>query len=162
MRDGVLQQLGTPREVYEHPANIFVAGFIGTPAMNFAPLTQGGRSLLLWGRTPVALAPKERKAVREHDGDVVLGVRPEHITVRSGRSRTDAGSFRAVVEVVEAAGDRTYLVLRAEDETLTARVDPDFVAETGDPVRVSFGPRNVHLFDASTEKAIAHAGTGRS
>ncbi len=159
LRDGVLQQLGTPRDVYERPANIFVASFIGTPAMNIVPLTRVGSSRLLWRKTNVPLGPKERKLVREHEGDVVLGLRPEHMAISRGRAA--AGAFDAVVEVVEAAGDRTYLVLRADDQSLTARVEPVFAGEPGERVKVSFDQTNIHLFDAATERAIAHARIGR-
>ena len=158
LRDGALQQLGTAREVYERPANVFVAGFIGSPAINLLPLTRDRGSRLLWEKVPVPLTPSVRKLVREHDVDLVLGIRPEHLNVRSGRSRADMpGAFHAVVEVVESAGDRTYLALRANGSAIMARVEPSFFAEAGDLVRVSFDPGRIHLFDAATQEAVAHA-----
>jgi ABC-type sugar transport system ATPase subunit len=127
MREGRIEQVGPPQAVYDRPATLFVAGFLGTPPMNLLP----------------------------RGGDV-LGVRPEHVHVTGSRwAQGDAAqdAMEAVVELVEPAGDHTLLRLRAGAETLTARVEPGFIAAPGDRVGAWFGAGARQRFDAATGRA---------
>jgi multiple sugar transport system ATP-binding protein len=158
MKDGILQQLDTPQALHERPANLFVAGFIGSPAMNFFPakLTQtDGQTYADAGffRAPVPAAA-ERSAGR----DVVVGVRPEDIDDlaagdherRNGHLPVDAS-----VEVVEYLGNEFQLHLRAGGETtFVARVSTDTQTQPGAPIRVGFDTRRLHVFDRATGEAL--------
>jgi ABC-type sugar transport system ATPase subunit len=140
LRDGVLQQLGTPREIYDAPSNTFVASFIGSPPMNLIPggLGRGG-------------------VIRGAAAPVILGVRPEHVHIAGSRWAGRTGSeetFEAVVEVVESVGDQTLLDLEASGDRLIARVEPSFPAVRGDRVRAWLDPAHLHLFDAATGEAL--------
>jgi multiple sugar transport system ATP-binding protein len=134
MRDGKIQQVGTPREVYEHPANSFVAQFIGTPPMNLVPATvENGMAFSI----PV-------KA--ENGRKVILGIRPEHLN--------HGGSIKAVVDVVEPIGHESIVYATAGDQKLTMIFDPHDTPKTGETISLSVDPQRVHLFDAETGNAI--------
>jgi multiple sugar transport system ATP-binding protein len=171
MSQGVLQQMGTPGEVYDHPKNLFVAGFIGSPAMNFLPcrLTADGTALQLAvpqssaelpvgvnnGQTPVVLPLTEttRKRLAEHNitGDLVLGVRAEDIAL----SRADQPEFLpAEVYVVEPLGSENIIDLRLAGHVLKARTAPTFTAGIGDPMWARIDQDRMHLFDATTTEAL--------
>jgi multiple sugar transport system ATP-binding protein len=144
MNTGVLQQVGSPDDVYLRPANRFVAGFVGSPSMNFLPAKRHGE-LLHAG--PFSLdCPR---ALRDAEGHVEVGIRPEHLRVTpagdGGRGGTEA---TAVVEVVEAAGNETYLHVGADGVRLVARVGPELRPPVGTSVRVGVEPSAVHVFDA--------------
>jgi len=156
MKDGRVQQVGTPLEVYADPANKFVAGFIGAPAMNFIDVTLRGDGGGLRAQTPfLSLAvPAARTAALApwRDKTVTMGVRPEHLTlgeVAPGRT------FDAGVEVVEQLGAEIQLEARAGDKTLAvARVDPESGPAVGDKVRLSVLTERLHFFDPVSEAAI--------
>jgi ABC-type sugar transport system ATPase subunit len=138
---GVLQQLGPPDDVYRRPANRFVAGFIGSPAMNFFPGEQMD-GLLRAG--PFVFEPTANMPER-----VEVGVRPEHVHVGEG----DEGA-PAEVQVVEMAGNETYLHLQADGSPLVARVGADVRPEVGSTVRVRANGAYAYLFDAETGKTL--------
>jgi multiple sugar transport system ATP-binding protein len=156
MKDGRIQQLGTPLEVYGNPANKFVAGFIGAPSMNFLDVTireKAGKfraensSLNL----PV---PASRTAALSawRDKKVILGMRPEHLVL--GSAIPDS-SFNAGVEVIEQLGAEIVIEVRTKEEGLTvARIDPQTSLAGGDKVRLSVPPEQLHFFDPATELAI--------
>ncbi len=113
LKRGVLQQLATPRELYENPGNLFVAGFIGSPPMNFLPATVEGSSVKLPFGTVEIPADKARKA--EDKGLLMAGIRPEHFEDASVKTDKAAGStFRATVDVVEWLGNETYAYIPFE------------------------------------------------
>ena len=156
MRDGRIHQVGPPLEVYEHPVNRFVAGFIGSPAMNFIPAkveaADGRLSLQADGfRIPVpgARAP----ALRPYEGrNVVLGIRPEDISAATG---TDGRpTIEAIVEVVEPLGAEVLLALRAGTDPLTARVDPHLAVRAKDRIRLALAEEKMRFFDPETEQVI--------
>ena len=160
LRDGVLQQLDAPTEVYAHPANMFVAGFIGSPAMNFFPASleqSDGKVSVRASGIDLALPEEIAARARSHSGrEVVLGVRPEDIhdarrTQPNGNSPTTMK-----VDVVEHMGSETYVYFTAgESTTLTARMDSSLDAQPGDSLPVVFDAHKVHLFDPGTEMALA-------
>ena len=144
MKDGVLQQVAPPREIYDNPANMYVAGFIGSPNMNFIPVTVSGKTAKASGfEIELPSAPGVEKGV--------LGIRPEALTEHP---REGHGGLDLKVEVVEVLGADQYLYGTVGGDTITARVDPKLKVTVGDRVRLGVDTRRLHLFDSETEKAI--------
>jgi multiple sugar transport system ATP-binding protein len=144
MYDGVLQQVGTPDDIYDHPANLFVAGFIGSPTMNFVPVTmQNGTAKASGFEVQLPRPVDAQKGT--------LGIRPEALTDRV----PDAGAtLEMKVEVVERLGSDQFLYGQVGGDAITARVDPRMKVEPGDNARLGLDVRSLHLFDAETEKAL--------
>ena len=152
MRDGYVQQVGTPLTVYEKPANKFVAGFIGAPAMNFVDVTVRGATVETSG-LKLSVSPAAARALQSHDGkQVVMGVRPEHLAHGDG---APGASFEARVEVVEQLGSEILLETRVGADSLTvARVPAEMKVAPGDQVRISAQLGRLHFFDPATELPI--------
>ncbi len=163
MRSGKLQQVGTPLEVYERPANLFVASFIGTPPMNFFPATlaDGGATVVASGfRLPVPEALRTVTAGNDRgDGrKVVLGIRPENIreTAREGSGQTLTPlPITARVEFVEPLGHEVIVHGRVGDDLIVAKTDPHRSPEIGADVPLVIEVGAIHLFDAGTEQRLA-------
>jgi multiple sugar transport system ATP-binding protein len=157
MKDGVVQQVGEPLELYNTPANKFVAGFIGSPAMNFASVkvTEANGSLLAENAGLRIKLPEETaQRLRGHAGrDVTLGIRPEDITVASAADGDDL-SFDATIEVVEQLGSEILLDMKVGDGVMVASVEPSMRVKVRDKLRLAMRPSRLHLFDAKTEAAI--------
>jgi multiple sugar transport system ATP-binding protein len=154
MKDGVVQQTGTPLEVYRRPANLFVAGFIGSPAMNFLDLEVAEGGLAGPG---VALALPEPLAarLRPYSGrQITIGVRPEHLVLANGGAGA-LPSFQARVFTTEQLGAEQLLDARV-GETLVrvARIDPELALAGGDEVRLAVPPERLHFFDPDSKAAI--------
>jgi multiple sugar transport system ATP-binding protein len=157
MKDGLVQQVGEPLELYNQPANKFVAGFIGSPAMNFAnvTLTQVNGSLLAENSgLRIKLPDATAQRLRGHVGrEITLGVRPEDITV-AGAADADHPSFDATVEVVEQLGSEILLDMKVGDGVMVASVEPTVRVKVRDKMRLAMRPSRLHIFDAKTEAAI--------
>jgi multiple sugar transport system ATP-binding protein len=157
MKDGVVQQVGEPLALYERPANRFVAGFIGSPAMNFIAVTLEWAEHALWAHAPgirVRVAPAKTEVLRQHVGKrVTLGLRPEALRPASGGDSADY-AFDTTVEVVEPLGSEILLDVRVGESPMVARVDPSLRVAAHDRVRLAFDPARAHFFDAATEAAI--------
>jgi len=157
MKDGVVQQVGEPLQLYGRPANRFVASFIGSPAMNFAEVTVTNSGESLWAEAPglrIRIPPSKADALRRHSGQkVVLGVRPEALRLANGADGADY-AFDSTVEVVEPLGNEILLDVRAGEHLMVARVDPSTRVKARDTVRLSVDPERLHFFDAKTEAAI--------
>jgi multiple sugar transport system ATP-binding protein len=157
MRDGMVQQEGAPLHLYEHPANRFVAGFIGSPAMNFIAVTIRAAGDVLWAEAPglrVRVPPHKAQAVRPYSGQrVILGLRPETLRPASAGTSGDY-AFDATVEVVEPLGSEILLDTRVGESPVVARVDPGVRASPHQRLRLAFEPERAHFFDAATEAAI--------
>ncbi len=157
MKDGVVQQVGEPLELYNAPANKFVAGFLGSPAMNFAnvTLTEANGSLLAENSGLRIKLPAETAArLRGHVGrEITLGVRPEDLTVASDAT-ADHPSFDAVIEVVEQLGSETLLDMKVGDAMMVASLEPGARVKVRDKLRLAMRPSRLHVFDAKTEAAI--------
>ena len=162
LKDGVIQQVDTPQALYEHPINIFVAGFIGSPAMNFLPAVVGsdGQTALRGEGFDIPIADRVLSGAGAQRGqEVVLGVRPEDI--KDARF-TDGGLPRvpAKVEVVETMGSEIFTYLNVGNQTVTSRMDPRSAdLHAGQSVQVAVDVSRIHLFDPKTEKALVSAGT---
>jgi multiple sugar transport system ATP-binding protein len=157
MKDGVVQQVGEPLELYNQPANRFVAGFIGSPAMNFATVEMTDADGALWARhegirikLPSAIAGRLRRHVGKN---VTLGIRPEDLRVASGSDRADQ-SFDAVVEVIEKLGSQILLDVKVGPNTMVAAVEPTVVAKVHDRLRLALNPDRLHFFDDVSQAAI--------
>ena len=161
MSAGVIQQVGAPLELYKHPANLFVAGFIGSPAMNFVPVTiraQGETLLADAGSFRVTLPPAQAARVKEYVGKpCIFGIRPEHIHDRAltGLVQANEGNTVAVdVDVIEPLGSDVEMYLKAGDAALVAEIDSATTAKVGDRIDVIFDMDESHLFDKETELAL--------
>src|SRR5438105_3495622 len=157
MKDGTVQQVGGPLELYDRPANRFVAGFIGSPAMNFVEVTVADANGALWADTPglrVKVPPASAGRLGPYKGQrVTLGIRPEDLRIATGADGADY-SFDTVVEVVEPLGSEILLDLKAGPNVMVARVDPTVRVKHQDKMRLSLHPERVHFFDNKTELAI--------
>jgi multiple sugar transport system ATP-binding protein len=164
MSKGELQQVGTPLEVYEKPANLFVASFIGTPPMNFIPATlaDGGTTVVASGfRVPVpealraGIAESIAESIAGRDGaKVVLGIRPENIREATREGGGGTVPVTAKVEFVEPLGHEVIVHGRVGDDLLVAKVDPHRAPKMGSVVDLVVEVEAVHLFDAATEKRL--------
>ena len=161
MKDGVIQQVDTPQNLYDMPCNMFVAGFIGSPQMNFldGTLIKKGELYGIDLGGDVIPLPKEKTADGKLDAyvgkKVKMGIRPEDIDDEPEfmAKHTDC-QLDAQVEVSEMMGAEIYLYLEYKGNKMTARVAPTSKARNGDTVRVAFDPHKVHLFDIETEQTI--------
>ncbi len=156
---GILQQIDTPQKLYDHPDNIFVAGFIGSPSMNFfkGKLVRSDGKLLVEGGSFKVEVPPDRldRYSRFIDKPVILGIRPEDI---QDPNFLPPGiypqSVDAKVDVTELMGNEIFLYLTSGEHAFVARVDPRTKVSMGDATTVSFNMHNMHLFDPDTEKTI--------
>jgi multiple sugar transport system ATP-binding protein len=163
MKDGNILQVAAPLELYNHPANLFVAGFIGSPPMNFFKGTiqsSGGRLTFVEtasGPAPLTLTLNERLAARAaaHVGRaVVFGIRPENIHDALLPQADDARTAEVKIEVVEPMGAETYLYLDSGATSFVARVRPTDRFNAGQMVKVSFDLAHAHVFDPTTEEVL--------
>lgn len=156
---GKLQQLDTPQNLYDRPENLFVAGFIGSPAMNFfnGKLVKDGDKLIIdTGDFAVPVPPERANVYLPHTGkNIVFGMRPENIHdpdfIPPG---IHAEKVAARVDVTELMGNEIFVYLVSGQNTFIARVDPRSRFRIGDQVQIAFNMDNFHIFDADTEKAI--------
>ena len=158
MRDGLLQQVGTPRDLYETPVNRFVAGFIGSPAMNFLEgtlTTDGAQPTLRVGDVEVALTGRAAAVARERKaGDaLVIGVRPEHLEL-SRNGAANAIHLPATVDVVEFLGNDELVHATVAGADVVAVVKTESDPKVGESVTLIAPEAHVHVFDPATEAAL--------
>jgi multiple sugar transport system ATP-binding protein len=155
MRAGEMQQVDTPKKVYENPGNLFVAGFIGSPAMNFFECSIIAEKDGLFARSEdirFKIPPDKANALSEYNGkDLVLGLRPEHF---SAGSSDQGSSFTANVRVVELLGSEQLLNLEVGKKRLTARLDPESVYQVGENREFNAKMALAHMFEPESGKAI--------
>jgi len=156
---GVLQQIDTPQTLYDYPVNLFVAGFIGSPAMNFFPakLRKEDGVIHVDGEGFSVSIPQDRAAVYEgHVGkEVIFGIRPENIhDPEFVPPNTKTELVQATVDVTELMGNEIFLHLINGSTAFVARVDPRSRFEVNQQIQVAFDMDNFHIFDAETEEAI--------
>jgi multiple sugar transport system ATP-binding protein len=154
MNRGEIQQIDAPMRLYEKPANVFVAGFLGSPAMNFfrgkIDVANGIRIDL--GEASLQLPATLASAVANDAGrEVLVGVRPEDLVLAG---ETNADAIETTLDVVEPVGNEMFLNLRRGDQAIVMRVSPQAMPETGTTLRIAMKPDRVHLFDAKTEQRI--------
>jgi len=156
---GVLQQVDTPQNLYDHPANLFVAGFIGSPAMNFFKARLAGSDETIQIQTTAFQldVPRDKNPVlKQHLGkEVIFGIRPEDIhDKRFMPVDVTVAPMVAKVDVIEPMGSEQYLFLVVDSQEFVARVDPRSSAAIGEDLEIALNMDNMHLFDAQTEEAI--------
>jgi multiple sugar transport system ATP-binding protein len=157
MRDGRVQQVGDPMELYNEPANRFVAGFIGSPAMNFAAVRIVAQNGSLWAESEdlriKVPAPVAQRLGRYAGTEATLGVRPEDLRIAGDGDDRDL-SFDAAIEVVERLGSEILLDVAAGSTSMVASVEPTVTARVHERVRLAINPNRLHFFDNQTEAAI--------
>lgn len=153
LKDGVAQQIGTPDELYNHPVNLFVAGFIGSPAMNFFPATATSTGIRLpFGEVVLPAAPQAE--------NLVVGVRPESFedaALLDGFERVKALTFQTEVNLVESLGSDKYAYFSVAGVTGTdfvARLSAESTATVGRPLELSLDTTKLHVFDAATGASL--------
>jgi len=161
LNEGRMQQVDTPLQLFNHPANVFVAGFIGSPAMNLVDATLDGKDGDVYVRSdPLVLRLPESHAQKVQDRvgrSVVFGVRPDDIYDRNLNApvaASDGNSAMLTVDVTEPMGPAVHAYLTAGEHTLTADLDAETKAKDGEPLEVIFDMGKTHLFDPETELAL--------
>ncbi|UVL79554.1 sn-glycerol-3-phosphate ABC transporter ATP-binding protein UgpC [Pseudomonas putida] len=162
MKDGIIQQFGTPQQIYTDPANQFVASFIGSPPMNFIPLRlsqQQGRLLAVLDSGQARCELPLGVADGEHEGrDLILGIRPEQIALGAGEGNGLPG-IRADVQVTEPTGPDLLVFVTLNQTKVCCRLAPDVACRVGDTLNLQFDPARVLLFDADSGERIRLAST---
>jgi multiple sugar transport system ATP-binding protein len=157
MRDGWVQQVGEPLELYGRPANRFVAGFIGSPAMNFVDVTINEAAASIWAEAPslrIRVPADRADRLRPYRGQkVTMGVRPEDVRVASGADPAES-TFESVVEVVEPLGSEILLDMKIAAAQMVARVEPSVRVKVHEPVRMAVNTDKLHFFDLKSEAAV--------
>jgi multiple sugar transport system ATP-binding protein len=153
MRDGLLQQVGTPQELYDHPDNVFVAGFIGSPAMNFATTRTEGADLML-GNAKLALSGAAAKAAadRPAGSELLIGFRPEHLDVADGRG--EVVKIPAKVDVVEYLGNEELIHAQTEGNEIVALIPSEREVKAGEQIELAVPLDKLHIFDPESELAL--------
>ncbi len=158
MNHGKLQQFGAPDDVYYRPANIFVAGFIGSPAMNFVDgdlVNEAGQVFFVRGNLRYPLPPRLAGRLNGHAGAVTLGARPESIGIAHATAdQALPDGIPGTVFVDEPLGSDKFVTIDVEQSHVIVRTDPDFRTDFGAPVHIRFHPDKVYLFDRKTGNAI--------
>ena len=161
MKFGVIQQVDTPQNLYDYPCNLFVAGFIGTPQMNFIDcklVSKNGDVYVTWGANQIKLPAEKANDpdLQAYIGkEVVVGIRPEclHDDADYIENHPD-WTINATVDVTELMGAEIYLYLASEEATMTARVSPRSTTRSGDTIKIALDASRIHIFDKDTEQCI--------
>lgn len=157
MKDGIVQQVAPPQELYDRPTNLFVAGFIGSPAMNFLKGSLSADGATFDGGTfQVVLPPHLSEVAKPYAGKpMVLGIRPEDVEADPAYVDSHPGArVPANIEVVEPLGSEIYLYLSTGENQITARVEPGLRFKAGEKISLALNSEKLHLFDAATEVAV--------
>ena len=162
MKDGVVQQVDTPQNLYDKPCNLFVAGFMGSPQMNFLDaevVVNGDKAALKVADKEIALPPAKSKKLIDggYAGKMVtFGIRPEDVYDSQMFIETSPCVFESNVKVYELLGAEVFLYFDLAEFPITARVDSRTTARPGDKVKVAFDVEKIHIFDKDTEMAITN------
>ena len=173
MKSGLIQQVDTPNNLYLYPCNLFVAGFIGSPQMNFIEaklLKEGENYLVEFGsedtktragvKYKIQLPASKNKdnCLEAYAGkEVIMGIRPENVHNEEDLIELHKdGIVEADVEVTELMGAETYLYMNCEGQSINARVSPTNTARPGDKIKIAFETAKIHLFDKETELTICN------
>ena len=152
MNKGMIQQVGAPLELYANPANTFVAGFIGSPSMNFFDVELEDHGGVPWVKgNGVETEVPERFRTQLATSELVLGVRPEHITEANGGS----SHLTQSIEVLEPLGSEVHALGNVRGQALTAKLEPTTQVKVGDDVPLAINLDHVHLFDRKTGLSVA-------
>ena len=162
MKDGVVQQVDTPQNLYDKPGNLFVAGFMGSPQMNFMEGTvkvEDGQAKIEFAGQEIALPDYKSKALIDggYEGKtVIFGIRPEDIYDDADFLAKSNAIFESKVNVYELLGAEVFLYFDLAGKATTARVAPSTPARPGDTIKVGFDVNKIHIFDKETEETITN------
>ena len=156
---GILLQVDSPQNLYDSPNNLFVAGFIGSPAMNFFPAKlrkDNGKLMIDTGAFAVAIPSENAKPYETHEGkNVIFGIRPEDIhDPKFTPPNVHTENIESQVDVTELMGNEIFLHMLSGENEFVARVDPRSNMRVGEKVQIAFDMDSIHIFDAETEEAI--------
>jgi len=160
MNHGIIEQVGTPNQLYHSPRTRFVAGFIGSPAMNFIPCrmegANGGLSIRLNDQLAFPVPPARADQYRGHvqNGKLLLGLRPEHITEAGAHLEPGEVPFEAKLDVTEPMGMETLVYFGLNGTQVCGRVNPNAGARDGGSLRLAANLNNMHLIDDATGQVI--------
>ena len=158
LNEGVLQQVDTPEAVYNHPANLFVAGFVGSPRMNFldSRFDAGQRALVGAGwQMPLTGEQVSQLERRANGHDLIFGIRPEDVDLAAEvPTGGEAEWLRSTVYITEPLGDRTIVDMELGESTVKVKMDPEFEADSGDGFYLRFDRERFHVFDKSTGESL--------
>lgn len=159
MKDGVVQQVDEPLKVYNHPNNLFVAGFIGSPAMNQFKgklSKEADRLVFTYDQYQLPVFKEHVKHLNEYAGkEVIFGLRPEDIYDSKYNSMAESPQdVEAVCEIVEPMGNEFHVILKVADNKITARFDPKEMPEMGKKMKITFDMSKGHYFDSETEESL--------
>jgi len=159
LKDGILQQIDTPQHLYDHPDNVFVAGFIGSPSMNFFDATlveADGKMFVDGGSFRLEIPQKHMEVARKNKGnEVVFGIRPEDIQARQYAPPGISPAYmQAKVDVTELMGNEIFGYLMTGTKSFVSRLDPRTHAAVGETLDLAVSMDNIHMFDPKTEQRI--------
>ncbi|MCR4943617.1 MAG: sn-glycerol-3-phosphate ABC transporter ATP-binding protein UgpC [Clostridium sp.] len=161
MKDGIIQQVDSPQVVHDHPANLFVAGFIGSPQMNFIHsnvIEENDRLYFDFKGEKIAIAPDKAEVLKKRgfaNKDLIVGIRPENMDNNPDFvEKYKDSSFTCKLDVKELMGAETYLYINKNDKQLVVRVNGSSSLELGQTVRIAMNPDKMHFFDIETENTI--------
>jgi multiple sugar transport system ATP-binding protein len=160
LRDGSIEQAGAPLDLYERPATRYVAGFLGSPAMNFISArlsaTDGALAVQLDDGTVLPLpAHRNEKLAVHRDRPVTMGVRPEHISRAAGELRQGLARHTAVIELVQPTGSRTYATFKLGDAEVVAELQAHDVSQPGEKIELAIDMNRVVLIDPASERVVS-------
>ncbi|ONI40570.1 sugar ABC transporter ATP-binding protein [Candidatus Epulonipiscium fishelsonii] len=163
LKDGITQQVDSPAKLYAEPKNLFVAGFIGSPQMNFIECKvakENGQFILNFGKSKVPLPQSKTEKLESYVGkNIMMGIRPEHTADMDTVVESEISRYAVVsakVEVTEMLGSETYLYMVCEGTNMTGRVDPSCKAGAGSTVKLGIEVNKIHLFDLDTQLTITN------
>ncbi len=157
LKDGVIQQVDAPLELYNKPVNLFVAGFIGSPAMNFirGELHRNGELYFKTNDLQIKLTNIHAQRLKTYSKrEIILGVRPEHFEIFEPGLHETFPALESEIEVVEPMGAETYAYLKKGKTSLSARLQPKESIKVGYTVKLALHPEKLHFFDPDSERAI--------
>jgi multiple sugar transport system ATP-binding protein len=157
LKDGIIMQVGTPMDLYDHPQNLFVAGFIGSPPMNliFGTIEGGNKFIGRNGKPLMQLPGSVVSALKGHEErSIYMGIRPENITEMAPTANSECCSVQVSVSGVERLGSEILLYVKVEDTPLIARLSPSSQLNPGSSATLHFNLKNAVFFDAETERSI--------
>ncbi|MEG0238195.1 MAG: sn-glycerol-3-phosphate ABC transporter ATP-binding protein UgpC [Clostridium sp.] len=158
MKDGLVQQIASPKEIYENPVNMFVAGFIGSPQMNFldGTINDTNKSIKIF-ESEIPLSDEKYNLLKSKSSskDVVIGIRPENISVLNSNTKSDnIGTFTAEIDLLENLGSETYIHLSKEEKNIVIKSSGTLDLTHGDNLRFSFNIEKLHVFDKERQDTI--------
>ena len=161
LKDGIIQQVDTPTNLYSEPCNVFVAGFIGSPQMNIitVKLSEDGDGMWAsFGNNKIRVPENKANALKDYIGkEVIMGIRPEDINdAPAAAAAVPDSTCDAYVEVTELLGSETNLYLKIADTQFVAKINKRSSSKIGDNIKVAFDTTKLHFFDKDTELAIVH------